>query len=64
MAKSILHRMVIEVDKAQYLKLRGELLTKKGQTVSDWIREKIDQELREPINGQYRTTYGKSNVAK
>jgi hypothetical protein len=47
-----LHRMVIEVDKKQYLRLRGLLLAKKQQTVSGWVREKIGEELQEPAKGR------------
>ena len=41
------HRMVIEVDKDQCLRLRGKLLREHGQTISNWVRQKIAAELGE-----------------
>jgi hypothetical protein len=57
---SKLHRMVIEVNAQQYARLRGHLLATKNQTVSDWVRQMIDNELREPVKGQFRTAYGRA----
>ena len=43
------HRAVVEVDKAQYIRLRGKLLTERGLTISDWVRISIAKELGEEV---------------
>jgi hypothetical protein len=53
------HRVVIEVDKAQFQRFRAQLLSQHGQTVSDWFRVQMDKVLNEPVQGKFRTRYGR-----
>lgn len=50
------HRLVVEVDKGQFLRFRAALL-QKGLTVSNWTRMEMDKVLQEPVKGRFRTKY-------
>lgn len=52
-----LHRLVVECDKAQFIRFRAALLNKYGITVSNWARMKMDEVLEEPVKGKFRTKY-------
>jgi hypothetical protein len=47
--KEKLHRMVVEVERDQYKRLRGKLLSEHGITISDWVRSEIANELGEEV---------------
>lgn len=51
------HRLVVEVDKAQFTRFRIALLQKYGMTVSNWVRLQMDKVLEEPVKGRYKTKY-------
>lgn len=51
------HRMVVEVDKDQFLRFRAALLEKRGLTISNWARNEMDKVLNEQVKGRFRTKY-------